>query len=64
MIALRDWIVSQNCHHVAMESTGIYWMPIYEILEDEGFHVNADFGNDCAGSYCTYSIDAVQLLNL
>ena len=23
MIALRDWIVSQNCHHVAMESTGI-----------------------------------------
>lgn len=34
MIALRDWIVSQNCHHVAMESTGIYWMPIYEILEE------------------------------
>lgn len=23
MIALRDWIVSRNCHHVAMESTGI-----------------------------------------
>lgn len=34
MIALRHWIVSKNCHHVAMESTGIYWMPIYEILED------------------------------
>ena len=34
MIALRDWIISQNCHHVAIESTGIYWMPIYEILED------------------------------
>ena len=34
MIALRDWIVSRNCHHVAMESTGIYWIPIYEILED------------------------------
>lgn len=34
MIALQDWIVSQNCHHVAVESTGIYWMPIYEILED------------------------------
>lgn len=34
MIALKDWIVSQNCRHVAMESTGIYWMPIYEILED------------------------------
>lgn len=34
MIALRHWIVSQNCHHVAMESTGIYWMPVYEILEE------------------------------
>ena len=34
MIALRDWIVSQNCHHVAMESTGIHWMLIYEILEE------------------------------
>ncbi len=34
MIALRDWIVAQNCHHIAMESTGIYWMPIYEIPED------------------------------
>ncbi len=34
MAALRDWIVSCNCHHVAMESTGIYWQPIYEILED------------------------------
>lgn len=33
MIALRDWIVSQNCHYVAMESSGIYWIPIYEILE-------------------------------
>lgn len=34
MVALRDWIVSSNCHDVAMESTGIYWIPIYEILED------------------------------
>lgn len=27
MAALRDWIVSNNCHHVAMENTGIYWQP-------------------------------------
>ena len=33
-IALRDWVVSQNCCHVAMERMGIYWMPIYEIFED------------------------------
>lgn len=34
MVALRDWIVQFDCHHVAMESTGIYWQPVYEILED------------------------------
>lgn len=34
MVALRDWIIVSDCHHVAMESTGIYWQPIYEILED------------------------------
>ncbi len=34
MVALQDWIVSQNCHHAAMESIGIYWLPIYEILKD------------------------------
>ena len=33
MQRLRDWVVETECHHVAMESTGIYWQPIYEILE-------------------------------
>ncbi len=31
---LREWVLSTGCHHVAMESTGIYWQPIYEMLED------------------------------
>lgn len=34
MQALKDWLISVNCRFVAMESTGIYWQPIYEILED------------------------------
>lgn len=33
MQRLRDWVVEAECYHVAMESTGIYWQPIYEILE-------------------------------
>jgi len=33
LIALREWIVSCDCHDVAMESTGIYWIPVYETLE-------------------------------
>ena len=33
MKKLRDWVVGSDCHNVAMESTGIYWQPIYEMLE-------------------------------
>ena len=31
---LKDWILSLNCMHVLMESTSVYWIPIYEILEE------------------------------
>ena len=30
---LRDWLREQNCEKVAMESTGIYWIPVFNILE-------------------------------
>lgn len=33
LLALRDWMVSEGCTHVAMESTGIYWQPVYAVLE-------------------------------
>ncbi len=31
---LRDRILSCGCRHVAMESIGIYWVALYEVLED------------------------------
>lgn len=31
--ALRDWLVANGCQQVAMESTGVYWMPVYAVLE-------------------------------
>ena len=34
LYALRDWILSLGCLHVLMESTSVYWIPIYEILEE------------------------------
>lgn len=34
IFALKAWILSFNCLHVLMESTGVYWLPIYEILEE------------------------------
>ncbi len=27
MRKLRDWVIETGCHHIAMESTGIYWQP-------------------------------------
>lgn len=33
LAALREWLTSEGCTHVAMESTGVYWMPIYAALE-------------------------------
>ena len=31
--AMADWMAAQGVTHVAMESTGVYWKPIYNILE-------------------------------
>ena len=36
LLALGDWLAHWGVTHVAMESTGIYWQPVYNILEDEG----------------------------
>jgi transposase len=34
LIALRDWLHAHGVTHVALESTGVYWKPIYYVLED------------------------------
>src|SRR5690349_17405179 len=36
---LADWLQSCGVKTVAMQSTGVYWIPLYEILEDRGFEV-------------------------
>jgi len=33
LLALRDWLFEHDCSVVAMESTGIYWRPVHNILE-------------------------------
>lgn len=33
LLALRDWLTAHGCTHVAMESTGVYWKPIWQVLE-------------------------------
>src|SRR5215813_14823431 len=36
---LADWLQQCGIKTVAMESTGVYWIPVYEILEARGFEV-------------------------
>ena len=36
---LANWLKACGVCTVAMESTGVYWIPLYELLEDEGFEV-------------------------
>jgi transposase len=39
LIALADWLTACGIETVAMESTGVYWIPVYELLEARGFKV-------------------------
>lgn len=34
LLRLRKWLVDRECTHVAMESTGVYWLPVYRVLEE------------------------------
>lgn len=33
LLRLRDWLVAEGCRHAAIESTGVYWKPVFNILE-------------------------------
>lgn len=35
LIKLRDWLKKHKVTHIAMESTGVYWKPIYNVLGDD-----------------------------
>lgn len=33
LLQLSDWLTSEGCTHVAIESTGVYWKPVFNLLE-------------------------------
>ena len=39
LIALADWLQACRIRTVAMESTGVFWIPLFQILEERGFEV-------------------------
>lgn len=39
LLALLAWLTESGCTHVAMESTGVYWKPVWNILGDGAFEL-------------------------
>jgi transposase len=39
LYALAEWLKQCGIKTVAMESTGVYWIPLFQILEESGFEV-------------------------
>jgi transposase len=39
LYAIAEWLRECGVETVAMESTGVYWVPLYEVLEERGFQV-------------------------
>ena len=36
---MARWLVEKGVRSVAMQSTGVYWMPVYEVLEQHGLEI-------------------------
>jgi transposase len=34
LVTFREWLIAQDCPIVVLESTGVYWKPVYNLLED------------------------------
>ena len=35
LLTLAEWLPEHGCTHVAMEATGVYWKPVWHVLEDQ-----------------------------
>src|SRR5437016_12277066 len=40
--AMARWLVDKGVRSVAMQSTGVYWMPVFEVLEQSGLEVSSE----------------------
>ena len=65
LLRLLDWLTQEGCTHVAIESTGVYWRPVFNILEG-GMEVMLTNARDAKGYKArkTAVIDAEWLADL
>ena len=46
LLQLRDWLIACGVTTVAMESTGVYWIPLFQILEAAGLRIPINSDSD------------------
>jgi transposase len=39
LMSLSEWLTENKCTHIAMEATGVYWKPVWHILDDGDFEL-------------------------
>ena len=39
LMGLSDWLSKNQCTHIAMEATGVYWKPVWHILSHDDFEL-------------------------
>jgi transposase len=64
---LADWLLTAGCTHIALESTGVYWRPVFNLLEDHftvllvnAHHSNAVPGRKPDVRDCEWSCDLLR----
>ncbi len=67
LLVLRDWLHAAGCTHVAVESTGVYWKPVFNILDGvctvfvvNAQHIKAVPGRKTAVSDAAWIADLLQ----
>ena len=56
---LADWFEEIGVETVAMESTGIYWTPLFDILQDRGIEVLSEEARACLLDYAAAHIQHI-----
>jgi transposase len=67
LLQLADWLLAAGCTHVAMESTGVYWKPVWNLLEGQftlllvnARHVKAVPGRKTDAKDCEWLADLLR----
>lgn len=67
LLALGDWMAERGVTHVAMESTGVYWKPVYNLLEERftlllanAYHIKAVPGRKTDLRDCEWIADLLR----